>query len=1088
MPINNGKYVSPTWANNASPAIDDTELQAITDTVEKSQDGVRLVTKEQNLKYSSTNQCKMVYGNGVYLSQFSTQDIPIQYSFDSYEWYETELPPMKYWSGLCYTGDKFVAVGDNRASGESGSIFYSTDGIHWSQGTTSAELPLTTWGFAVGNGKIIGVGSGNPSTIIISTDGITWNVISNLSSLQYMSKIVYGNGVFLMSGNSGFTVSEDGENWTQPQKPFSGLYALTYGKGLFVASFKGFIAYSTDGLQWSTSSPPSSLSDPYALAYGNGTFVCANYNELLYSRDGIVWEKGDSDDAFTWQGCWYVKDRFIAFYPTGGGGLAYSSDGIHWAFNKTTQFEDVNGNDATMSAVEALADKGIIEREAIQFPKIQVRAMAYGGGAILASAYSASEGTYNNAFSKDGRIWQTAPTTGNRIGWAAYGKGIWVGVGSLFYYTRDLSKGWSEASFTPTQAAAVVAYGEGKFVALSSLYQYSSDDGISWTQKDGPLNVDAWRNIAYGNGRFIAISYTKGIYSDDGVNWTEITLPQGANWNGIAYGNGKWVLTSGGSGNNNLAAYSTDGINWTTTTLPVATIWRYVAYGNERFVLVGNNGNCAYSDDGITWVGSKLPTTDHYWAIVYGDGKFYTTFQAVRNGKSCYYSTDGVHWDNSYYPPKWKVGDIQETMRTDLGDDWLLCNGSTVDPYEYPDLVPLLKSEDVSPISSFRTGSQNSSVSASQAVMASNGAKALLAYLGTTQSGTSNPPIYIAEFGSTTSTKLELGNYIVNNNWPRMKMHYLNNYWCITANQSPSNNPIPTLLSSSDGKGWLKHEFTDYAGYAIGDVGFKDNQYIVVLQKTSSPYTIVILTALSTTSPAWIAQPQAPTYTTIGNLMQLVCLSNEYGLFINYGEWGATTALDQAWHTVTLPSYDVGLDTPIILPTYPNGGNISVLEQNGWLTMACQGKRSTSDSTAYYTLLLEGSSLEDLSLQAYGSNYDSNGQAYLVGKTNSMNYAFWYTSNGSNAYCIQVPLAEQSPQSLTPFIYDKSDTISYNHSLVQTLFYNGQLYFLKIYNDYATIYQMNPPMRGKILPLTEWPHGSSSNQTIYTAYKYIKGK
>ena len=34
MPIMNGRYVSPTWLNNAPPAIDQTELQAITDTLE----------------------------------------------------------------------------------------------------------------------------------------------------------------------------------------------------------------------------------------------------------------------------------------------------------------------------------------------------------------------------------------------------------------------------------------------------------------------------------------------------------------------------------------------------------------------------------------------------------------------------------------------------------------------------------------------------------------------------------------------------------------------------------------------------------------------------------------------------------------------------------------------------------------------------------------------------------------------------------------------------------------------------------------------------------------------------------------------
>lgn len=40
-----------------------------------------------------------------------------------------------------------------------------------------------------------------------------------------------------------------------------------------------------------------------------------------------------------------------------------------------------------------------------------------------------------------------------------------------------------------------------------------------------------------------------------------------------------------------------------------------------------------------------------------------------------------------------KVGDIKTTVRTDLGDDWLLCNGDSVDAEEYPELDSLLPKE-----------------------------------------------------------------------------------------------------------------------------------------------------------------------------------------------------------------------------------------------------------------------------------------------------------------------------------------------------------------------------------------------------------
>ena len=38
----------------------------------------------------------------------------------------------------------------------------------------------------------------------------------------------------------------------------------------------------------------------------------------------------------------------------------------------------------------------------------------------------------------------------------------------------------------------------------------------------------------------------------------------------------------------------------------------------------------------------------------------------------------------------WQIGDYRQTVRTDLGKDWLLCDGSLIYATDYPDLVPLL--------------------------------------------------------------------------------------------------------------------------------------------------------------------------------------------------------------------------------------------------------------------------------------------------------------------------------------------------------------------------------------------------------------
>lgn len=43
MPIQNGKYVAPTWVNGAAPAIDATELQAISDSIVNNEEAITAI-------------------------------------------------------------------------------------------------------------------------------------------------------------------------------------------------------------------------------------------------------------------------------------------------------------------------------------------------------------------------------------------------------------------------------------------------------------------------------------------------------------------------------------------------------------------------------------------------------------------------------------------------------------------------------------------------------------------------------------------------------------------------------------------------------------------------------------------------------------------------------------------------------------------------------------------------------------------------------------------------------------------------------------------------------------------------------------
>lgn len=67
----------------------------------------------------------------------------------------------------------------------------------------------------------------------------------------------------------------------------------------------------------------------------------------------------------------------------------------------------------------------------------------------------------------------------------------------------------------------------------------------------------------------------------------------------------------------------------------------------------------------------------------------------------------------------WEIGDIRQTLKTDLDDTWLLCNGENVDENEYPDLYSKLF--DITPIQSYGTEVVLANNSSDNAFLATKG-------------------------------------------------------------------------------------------------------------------------------------------------------------------------------------------------------------------------------------------------------------------------------------------------------------------------------------------------------------------------------
>lgn len=202
----------------------------------------------------------------------------ISQSADGETWSSVALPgTARNWTSIAASDDTVVLIG-----GDSQSVLYSVDhGDNWS----TATIPGTTeaWGpAAYGNGKFVTIDTVSGAVATSTNGGVTWTVTSSALDIQTWNSITYGNGRFVVISSAGNFVSYsfDGINW------FSSLIAtgtytfVSYGAGVFIASGTGnTIARSADGKVWRTTSDTNEIFELSGTgnwkysAYNNGKWV-----------------------------------------------------------------------------------------------------------------------------------------------------------------------------------------------------------------------------------------------------------------------------------------------------------------------------------------------------------------------------------------------------------------------------------------------------------------------------------------------------------------------------------------------------------------------------------------------------------------------------------------------------------------------------------------------------------------------------------------------------------------------------------------------------------------------------------------------
>ena len=238
------------------------------------------------------------------------------YSTDGVTWFNVTVPSEWKWgfNSVTYGNGRFVAISSSSFHA------YSTDGINWTRFNLLGEFSLSS---VYGDNKFVGILRQYSNHVLYSNDGINWDLIQPLRISRWYS-IAYGAGKFVaISIDNYISYSTDGINWTETTPPFvlnNNLRGIVYGNGVFVLVGDSKWYYSTDGITWNINNSFSNPNYSKTPIYGNNTFIrLPNLNGIGYSStDGITWNSFSSQ---RWcESAVYVDGKFVcknSSIPTG---------------------------------------------------------------------------------------------------------------------------------------------------------------------------------------------------------------------------------------------------------------------------------------------------------------------------------------------------------------------------------------------------------------------------------------------------------------------------------------------------------------------------------------------------------------------------------------------------------------------------------------------------------------------------------------------------------------------------------------------------------------------------------------------------
>jgi len=628
---------------------------------------------------------------------------------------------------------------------ECNDVWYSTDGIDWTQAVAAAQWSERTWHTSlVFNNRmwVIGgidadasdcVGVTECNDVWYSTDGIDWTQATAAAQWSERYAFNQAGGCPAVTECNDVWYSTDGIDWTEATAAAQWSErnrhtSLVFDDKMWVIG--GFdnnapdcpgvtecndVWYSTDGIDWTQAVAAAQWSERYShtsLVYDNRMWVIGGFdnnqangcpgtdycNDVWYSTDGIDWTQavvsaqwiqrrshaslafdnqmwviGGYDGTIRYNDVWYTDIETVS--------VKKHICGTNEITNQASGGGCVSGEDFASSTAF-----GTTNPESFTYTATSTDISTQGYWAFVCDDRGASNSCVTNS--------ATSTTVG--VSWTreTFAGAQWT--------ARDLH---TSVVFTLANATTTRMWVIGGFGGSNRRNDvWSSTDGIEWSQATAaaqwPERVNHTSMVydsltGSGEAMWMIGGFTTAAtdsvndvwYSTDGIDWTQATAA--AQWTkrnnltSLEYNNQMWVI-GGYDGTNyrNDVWYSTDGVDWTQAT--AAAQWarrsnhKSVVFSNRMWVVGGFDpshfNDVWYSTDGTDWTqataNSQWESREDHTSLVYNNQMWIVGGRADTNAclggntwcNDVWYSTDGSDWTQSTSNAEWG----QRSMHTSV--------------------------------------------------------------------------------------------------------------------------------------------------------------------------------------------------------------------------------------------------------------------------------------------------------------------------------------------------------------------------------------------------------------------------------------